>query len=200
MPTHRRQRGLVAALVALALAPLVGCDAVEPAQAPTDAGPLRTPDPHAWGHPVEVGSPFADGLEVLRLEGSSSATIETVELVGAPQIQLLGAVLLPPGRELGSIQVLYRWSPRDRDIQESDLIPAEGATIDGNKAGWELFLGLRVEEVGQADRAGVKVEYTVDGERFATVLPAFLRVCAMPAGAVLPRQCNPPENWLDAVS
>jgi hypothetical protein len=139
-------------------------------------------------------------LEVLRLEGSSSATIETVELVGAPQIQLLGAVLLPPGRELGSIQVVYRWPPRDRDIQESDLIPAEGATIDGNKAGWELFLGLRVEEVGQADRAGVKVEYTVDGERFATVLPAFLRVCAMPAGAALPRQCNPPENWLDAVS
>jgi hypothetical protein len=63
-----------------------------------------------------------------------------------------------------------------------------------------LFLGLRVEEVGQADRAGVKVEYTVDGERFATVLPAFLRVCAMPAGDVLPRQCTPPENWLDAVT
>ena len=140
--------------------------------------------------------PFTDGLEVLRLKGASSARITDVSLIGSHRIALLGAVLLPPGRQLGAVQVVDSWPPEDREIDESALVEARGARIDDDPAGWELLLGLKLTNGRAADRFGVRIEYETHGATHLAVLPAFLRICA----STPPRAsaaCDPPSDWLE---
>ena len=160
------------------------------------AGPLRVPNPHAWGQAVDAGDPFTDGLEVLRLKGAPSATVTSVELVGDPGVSLTGAMLAGPGRGMGALQVIHSWPPRDRDLDESRLVPAVGATITDDSAGWELFVGMTAAEAATVDRLGINVGYDVAGVQHETFLPAFVRICVRQEAPGASEKCAPPADWL----
>ena len=56
------------------------------------------------------------------------------------------------------------------------MLEADGATISDDSAGSELLLGLRVKSTGTFDRVGIRIGYEVEGVRYTTFIPAFVRV------------------------
>ena len=129
------------------------------------------------------------------MKGASSATVTSVELVGDPGVLLQGAMLAGSGR-VGAIQVLHSWPPRDRDLDESRLVPAVGATITDDPAGWELLVGMTAAEAATVDRLGINVGYDVAGVQHETFLPAFVRICVPQEAPAASENCAPPADWL----
>ncbi len=147
---------------------------------PDPGGPLVAPPEHGWSTTQPVGEPFTDGLEVLYLEGGADATIRSVSLTGAEEIELLGARLASPDRDVASIQKTA-WPPTARSLRP--MIDAEGATLTPraeDPRGWLLLLGMRVTEPGYHVREGVRVTYEVDGQEHVRELDAELGVCTSP--------------------
>src|SRR6476620_5575188 len=201
-PSVMRQSlpGSACSLLLVSILALTGCAATETADGREEAhgaGPLRLPNPHAWAYAVSAGESFTDGLEVLRLRGARSAVLTDVALVGDPAIELRGAMLVGPGRKLGAIQVIRSWPPVDRDLDESALVPAEGASISDDSAGWELLLGMRVKSPGTSDRVGIRIGYEVEGVQYSTFIPAFVRIGTTQEKPESSRDCAAPSDWLD---
>jgi hypothetical protein len=164
-------------------------------------GPIQATNAHAWATTEPVGVTFTDGLEVLVLDGAQDAVIDSVELVGDPELELVGAMVAGRDRgESGAIQIIHTWPPRGRGLNPDSLVPAEGATITplpGNQ-GWELFLGIRPTEEGRWVRNGVRVTYTIGERRYSEYLPAGLIVCTDPKYHVA-RKCPVPRDWPELV-
>ena len=100
------------------------------------------------------------------------------------------------GRARRSSPVL-RWSGIPPSLDESALLEADGATISDDSAGSELLLGLRVKSTGTFDRVGIRIGYEVEGVRYTTFIPAFVRVCATPGKPEASHECAAPSDWLD---
>ncbi len=63
---------------------------------------LDEPPPHGWSIPVEVDSPFTDGLEILRIaDGHGPVTINRIEVLGTDALDVIGFQLAGPEREFG---------------------------------------------------------------------------------------------------
>jgi hypothetical protein len=143
-----------------------------------DSWPLTKGPPHGWTTTMPVGSVFTDGLEVLQLGGHEPAVITSISLVGNAGLQLVGASLATPERDVGSIQQLKGYPPRNPHIPR--IIPAVGATITPraqDHIGWELLLGIKVTREGYLSRDGIVIEYSVAGRDYRTFEPAQLAVC-----------------------
>jgi hypothetical protein len=188
--------GAAVALAAILLLP--GCVAGEQDTVPGSSlapGPLNRPNAHSWAFSQPVGAVFPDGLEILRLNGDREAVIESVELVGDGGLELVGVRLSPPGgRSIGSVQFMPGFPPRDHEIHQ--VVPAVGTTITPigqDPQGWELLVGMRVTRDAYLVREAIRVTYTVDGKRYAQVLPAGLAVCASPRHEV-DGECPPPRK------
>jgi predicted small lipoprotein YifL len=189
-----RRRTVLAAVLAAALATfaLAGCGADAEA-----GGPLVAPPRHGWSTTQPVGEPFTDGLEVLYLDGQAEAELRSVSLVGAEQIELVGARVAPPSRRVASIQKTA-WPPTARALGQ--VAEAEGAVLTPraqDERGWLLLLGMRVTEPGYHVRRAVRVAYEVDGEKHVRELEAELAVCTSPeleVGGACPLATDPPDG------
>ena len=188
---------LVVATALAAVAALTGCASESGALGRGEreaGGPIGTTNQHVWTKKVDVGEAFTDGTEVLVVQGKEPAVLDGVHLVGAQGIDLLGVRLVKPGRSWGSIMSMP-WPPRDPDLDESLVIPAEGATLEPQRdgTGYELLLGLKAQERGYFVRQGIRVDYTVNGKKYSRFLPAVLSVCS---GTHRDRKfCPAPKGW-----
>jgi len=106
--------------------------------------------------------------------------IESIELEGADDgLELVGAKVAGPDRSYGAVQHFKTWPPKSYEpLESSAVIDAEGATITPHRAGWELLLGMKATKEGYLTREGIRVNYTVAGEKLSRVLPATLFVCS----------------------
>lgn len=150
-----------------------------------DDGPMVVPNPHGLSYTQPRGKVFTDGLEILWTTGDEVAVIESVELVGSRGIELVGAMVAPPPRAYGSESIIKSWPPvADRLFDASTLVDAVGAEIGPGRGsggyGWELLVGLKAVEEGVLFRKGIRITYTVDGDRYEAVLPAELTICTGP--------------------
>ena len=157
---------------------LTGCEFVER----TD-GPIDGVSGHGYSFSHSAGEAFTDGFEVLDVEGDEPATVESVELLGSRGFDLLGAMFVGPGREIGAIQLLFHWPPVPQDFGGAEIIEAEGATLSTeseNSWGWELLVGMSAAREGRVTRDGVAVSYTVGGVRYRAELRGEIIVCSSP--------------------
>lgn len=141
---------------------------------------MDEPQPHSYSIRKSQGDIFTDGFEVMRLSGTRSAVIESVELTGASGLELLGAAVVGPERRLGAVTTFEVWpvTPSLVGAPVVDAIGAEITPVSRDSAGWELLLGLRVTaDSTVASRAGVRVNYRIDGEHFTVVREAMIHVC-----------------------
>lgn len=162
------------------------------------------PNLHAWATPKDVGERFTDGLEVLSFRGEHEAVIDSVELVGAEGLRVVGVRLAGPQRSLGSIQVM-QWPPRDPELAPSSIMPAFGVPLKPRRSGatYELLLGLEVTDEGSGYlvREGIRIGYTVNGTHYVQDLPAVLAVCTTPAALDAETgECPLPEEWWSATA
>jgi hypothetical protein len=182
----RRVRAAAAVLAATALA---GC-----ASGPPPEGPLQKPNRHAWAMSVAPGEAFTDGVETLELPGNADGVLHGIELVGDEAIDLVGVKLVKPGRKWASIQSAD-WPIDDPDIKPGEIVPAEDATFTPHgkdPQGWELLIGMKVDEPGYFVRKGVVVHYSVGGEDYRQYFPAVLAICTDGT----PREkCRTPKGW-----
>jgi hypothetical protein len=139
-------------------------------------GPVRTPDPHASYLHFGPGEVFTYGLERVLLDGDLDGRLVKVEVVGAgDHVEFLGARLAGPDRRVGSIQLIPGYPPANPDL--GTLVPAAGATLTRSRVGHELLVGLRVLEAGFATVRGLRIYYTVGGDRFQAFYDAQLVFC-----------------------
>lgn len=180
----RRLRWLrvgVGVCVLLTATSVTGCRDSRGESRPERGGPMVVNNRQGSALTRPLGSKFTEGVQVLFLEGKDAATITSVDLVGDPGIKLLGALVLPPPRALGAFQFLDQWPPEQMDgVDFSTVVPAVGARV-GTQAetdeGWELLLGIGVDQEGYLSRRQIRVGYVVDGIDYYVDLPTELAIC-----------------------
>ena len=191
----RGVRGAALAILMVALA--TACTPSQPRSSNPSTGaaqgPLLGVPPHGWSARVGAGTGFTDGFEVIIRPDNESVIIQAISLDADPELELLGAALLPPGRELGSVQFVDSWPPTtdpELDSTRSMPLPAQIDSVPGEKQGWELLIGMRANESGRFLRRGFWIDYTLDGRDYRDYWPAMLAICA---GGRDREPCSPPE-------
>lgn len=176
-----RRRSLLIVVVAVICALLVAYLTTGRTHGIKRDGPLVVPFEHGWALSYQTGEVFTDGLEVLTLKGSDEAVVESVELVGDKDLELVGVFLAPPPRNIGATQLLRMWPPRDPEaFDEATLVEVDedGAAITSALGGWELLVGLRATTDGRHHRDGIRISYRVGDQDYEAFFPAQLDVCA----------------------
>lgn len=180
-----RSQILVVAAVAGLTGLLSGCGS------PEEGGPLRGAPEHGYTLTVAPGETFTDGMEILVVHGDKPAVIDSVELVGAKGMKVLGFKFVGPGRaETG--QWWPGYPPEGRGLEQGLVVPASTKIQPQMTNGWELLLGIKVTKPGPLWRDGIRYTYTVDGVQYATTVPAQLKVCTSPEQEI-DGGCPPPD-------
>ena len=130
------------------------------------------------------------------MKGAPSATVTSVELVGDPGVSLTGAMLAGPGEAWAPFRSSTPGHRETVTWTSRGLVPAVGATITDDPAGWELLVGMTAAEAGTVDRLGINVGYDVAGVQHETFLPAFVRICVPREAPAASEKCAPPADWL----
>jgi hypothetical protein len=160
--------------------------------APEEGGPLRGAPEHGYTLTVAPGETFTDGMEILVVHGDKPAVINSVELVGARGMKVVGFAFVGPGRaETG--QWWPRYPPEGRGLQQRHVVPASTKIAPHVTNGWELLLGIKVTKPGPLWREGIRYTYTVDGVQYAKTVPAQLKVCTSKDQEV-DGWCPPPKD------
>jgi hypothetical protein len=180
----------VVALMATSAGALSGCSA---ADAPKDGGPMRGYPVHGYAITVAPGHTFTDGLESLVIHGDKPATLDSVELVGADGMEVLGYKLVGPERKVNG-QWWPGYPPRGRELEQRLVVPGTTTIRPHEPGGWELLLGIKVTKPGPLWRDGLRYTYTVDGVRYTKTVPAQLKVCTSTEHEV-EGSCPPPEGY-----
>ena len=184
----RRPACLVLAAVGVLVgAGLVACASGAPTNEVRTDGPIQAGPPHGFAISRPVGAEFTDGFEVLYVDGSVPAQIESVDFVGAEGLELLGAYVVGEAREVAAVQVLDAWPPSPASFGVEHLDEAIGSTLapaSRTSRGTELLLGIRVVGPGVARRDALEVGYRVGDESFLVTIPAQLTVCTDPGQEV----------------
>jgi hypothetical protein len=185
-------RRTVAAVVALVATTgvLGGCS---DADSPKAGGPMRGYPVHGYAITVAPGHTFTDGLESLVIRGDKPATLNSVELVGAEGMEILGYKLVGPERKVNG-QWWPGYPPKGRQLQQALVVPSTSAIRPHEPGGWELLLGIKVTKPGPLWRDGLRYTYTVDGVRYTKTVPAQLKVCTSTAQEV-DGSCPPPKGY-----
>jgi hypothetical protein len=148
------------------------------------AGPMRVGNPAGSSLTAAEGTVFTDGFQQLAMDDGFTGRIDSVELVGDPGVRLLGAMIAPPPRRTALEQIIWSWPPTTAiGFDPSTAVPAEGAEIgslEDEPMGWELLLGLKVEEPGKHTRRAIRVTYEVGEDLYRVDLPTYLTVCTGP--------------------
>lgn len=172
----RLQVGGVVACVLLASS----CAAPEP-EVPrhlrTD-GPIVVPPAHGWSISAKAGDSFTDGLETMVVGGAKAVTILSVELIGDPDLELIGSLLRSRNSD-GIHQYFPTFPPVGIDDSElEELVGSRLLPTPAGEPGQEILLGIAATNEGVHQRTGIRLTYEVQGESFAVTLPGELVVCA----------------------
>lgn len=146
-------------------------------------GPVESASGYGYSFSNEVGDKFTDGFEVLEVRGDEPVTVEAVTLLGNRGFEYLGAKFVGPGREIGSIQLLFHWPPVPKDFGGAKIVDALDATLSThrqNSWGWELLVGMTPSREGRVRRDGVAVSYTTEGVRYRAEFRGEIIVCTSP--------------------
>jgi len=86
---------VAAAIVVSLVCAAGGCgDPVsDPTSDPDEGSSFEIGSEHSWGIEAQIGKPFTDGLEVLKVDGTETVRLIRVELVGSTGIRLTAAYL-----------------------------------------------------------------------------------------------------------
>lgn len=181
---------------------LSACASVPP------TGPLGQPGPDAawgWSASLEVDHRFADGQILLFVPEGVEVVIKDVEpLVSGEGLEPLGAMVVGPERDIGTVQQVDSWPPSDLDLGVEPT-EAVGAELAGDLAadpdlpegrGWELLVGYRVVEAGRTTVQGYRVTYEHEGSDYSLVVPSTLAVCAVESADDGDDDCEP-EHEVD---
>ena len=161
-----------AALAAVALATFAGCGGADHENGPVDAG--ADTEASAW---VRVGKPVAWGWATLTNRSNRSGTLESVEVVGAPdQLEVLGIKASRHDRPY-SIGI-GRWP-----VEEISVQPVRGTVLPPTSAphadlGVEIIVGVRSTQEGIWRTKGLRVTYRVGGERFTEEFGQVVEICS----------------------
>jgi hypothetical protein len=156
-------------------------------------GPIHKENPHAAAlDTFQVGDRFTYGLNVVSIEGTGTAQIKDVRVVGLDDgVRYLGAMLGGPDRRIGSWQTLHTWPPTHPKTDPRPL-PTPITSRSANPEGWELFIGLEITEPGRFLSEGWRVTYEVNGRTYRHTIPARVRICT-PDQDGAPRKCPVPD-------
>lgn len=138
---------------------------------------------------VKPSQEFADGLETLRVDGDLPIEIESVSLVGDSEIEFLGAMVAPPNGRTGTTHIVRSWPPvatQSMPFETELLVDAVGSFIEpfggDNEAAYELFVGMRIDQVGEFKRDGIRIDYRVGDKAFTAFFPAEAQFCVLERG------------------
>jgi hypothetical protein len=140
---------------------------------------LEMPHMHGYQMTLPVGQRFTDGGETLDVVGDRPVVLESVELVDGDGLRVLGFMTAGPERN-GTFDYLPSYPPVDPlgNLTGEMMKPGPGTELaPGVAGGWELLLGLQVMDEGPLWREAIRINYTVDGEKFFTVFPAQISLC-----------------------
>jgi hypothetical protein len=157
-------------------------------------GPMRRTNPHASTLDMfKVGDRFTYGLNTVSVEGTGTAIIKDVRVVGLDDgVRFLGARLGGPNRRLGAWQLLPGWPPRHPRTDPRPLTtPITSRSVDPIE--WELFIGLEILEHGRFLSEGWRITYEVDGRTYRHTIPARILVCTRHQDGS-PRKCPVPDS------
>lgn len=143
-------------------------------------GPVRISAEHGYVVRYAPGEIFTDGFERVHVEGSDPGVLQDVELVGpgADQLEVVGVLLAGPDRRVGTFQVSSGFPPTHRHVKGlGELVEGEGAPLAVGEIGSVLQIGIKVLDPGLVIRTGVRIYYTVNGEKFTALLPGSIAVC-----------------------
>jgi hypothetical protein len=178
---------LAAAVAVLALGLVAGCSghqadkrAVKPGP-----GPIEPVDRHVWTHTYPAGSTITDGLETITIRGHQPAVLDSVELVGAHGLRMVGVKLADQRRGVLFTSALG-WPPRVPALPASlrpkynpaAVVPAAGARLrPGASPSYELLIGMKVQHPGSVGRRGILIRYHVGDKHYAYVDHAAVWIC-----------------------
>jgi hypothetical protein len=157
-----------------------------------EGGPLRGAPEHGYTVTAAPGETFTDGMEVLVVRGDRPAVIDSVELVGAEELEVVGFMFVGPERT-ESGQWWPGYPPKGRGLDPSLVLPASTKIEPNVTRGWEPLVGIKVTEPGPLWRDGIRYTYTVDGVQYTRTVPAQLKVCTSKDQEV-DGHCPPPEG------
>lgn len=183
----RTTAATVVAALAATTGPLSGCSST-----PDEGGPLKGAPEHGYTVTVAEGDTFTDALESLVVKGKKPAVIDSVELVDAEGLEVVGYQLVGPKRTI-NLQYIPGYPPKDPDLDQSLVVPGDTPIKPGETEGWELLLGIKVTKPGPLWRGGLRYLYTVDGVQYTKTIPAQLKVCTSPDQEIN-GECPPPED------
>jgi hypothetical protein len=172
----------VVAAVAVSVVTVSARDSASPAQADVrdlPNGPIVDRPEHGYVVDESVrGCVFTDGLEDLRLEGSASATIDSIEADGRG-FEVIGALVAGPG--ILEIRQKFDQFPPDSTFP-GGVQPAMGAVLrpSGDSSGsmdYELLIGVRVTTDSLGVRKGVWLKYHIGDHYYAEHRVAQIVFC-----------------------
>ena len=156
-------------------------------------GPIRRTNPHSTALDMfQVGDRFTYGLNRVSIEGTGTATIKEVRVVGLDDgVRFLGARLGGPNRRVGAWQILHTWPPRHPKTDLRPLMtPVTSRSVDPIE--WELFIGLEITQPGRFLSEGWRITYEVDGRTYRQTIPARILICTRHEDGS-PRKCPVPD-------
>jgi hypothetical protein len=175
-------RPIPAAVLALLLT--VGCSGQQPRER-AGAGPIEPVNRHVWAHSYPAGSTITDGLETITIRGREPAVLDSVKLVGAHGLKIVGVKLADQRR--GVLFTSARgWPPRVTALPEElrsqykpeAVVPAGGARLKpGASPPYELLIGMKVLHPGSVSRRGIVIRYHVGEEHYRYVDRAAVWIC-----------------------
>jgi len=188
--------------VAAALGLAAADDPIDDPQVRRSDGPLQVPPGHGYFDVVvEPNQGFADGLETLRVDGSQPITIDAVSIVGDEEIVFLGAMVAPPEARVGTTHIVRSWPPesgQDALFDSTRLVSATDAVIEpyggDSSAAYELFIGMRIDEVGTFERKAIRIDYRLGDIAYTATFEAEAKFCVAVGGK---RAADPCRNALD---
>ncbi len=156
-------------------------------------GPMHRTNPHSSALDMfQVGDRFTYGLNTVSIEGTGTAIIKDVRVVGLDEgVRFLGAQLGGPNRRRGTWQILPTWPPRHPKTDLRPLrTPITPRSVDPIE--WELFIGLEITEPGRFLSEGWRITYEVDGRTYRHTVPARILICTRRDDGS-PRKCPLPD-------
>lgn len=162
-----------------------------------NSGPLKAGSSSGWGVPMAENTRFADGFQVLNLEGAKAAVITKVSVVGgSPGLLFLGARIVGPHREVAETTEYRGWPPTSPSIIRESR-PAVGAVLQPNPSsqsiGYELLIGYERSSSQLAARRSVMIDYRVGDRPYRVTL--LSRFVACPP-TMSPAECSRASNRL----
>jgi hypothetical protein len=173
-----------------------GCGEGSPA--PALEGPDSKGDWYSIAMVADVGEPVSIGNFIrLRPSVQGSLAIQSVELVGASGVAVVGVVLNGTRRHFGMIGTKAGFPVPELD-QDRLAVPVTVAADDAaaHQQGLAVTFGLRRDQPGRGEATGFKVSYTLNGKERQETFRTGLALCAVPGYA---RRHDAPPTPCEAV-